>query len=174
MPKTREQKKEIVARLAEKMSRMKSAAFSSISGYTMEQANALRGKAAEKNVDIFIAKKTLLGHAAKQAGFTVNTEDFDGSILTAVAYNDEVSAAKTLKEFTKVNENFKLVGGILEGKVISAEMVNQLAMLPTKEELLGRMVGSLNAPISGFVHVLSGNLRGLVTALTAIKDQKTT
>ncbi|MFA6131372.1 MAG: 50S ribosomal protein L10 [Patescibacteria group bacterium] len=173
MAKTREQKKEIVARLAEKMSRMKAAAFSSISGYTMEQANALREKAAEKNVDIFIAKKTLLSHAAKEAGFEVDPQSFEGSILTAVAYDDEVSAAKMLKEFMKVNENFKLVGGILEGKAISKEMVNQLAMLPSKKELLAKMVGSLNAPISGFVNVLAGNLRGLVSVLGAIKDKKT-
>lgn len=173
MPKTRAQKADIVAKLSDRFRRMKAAAFSSVSGYTMEQADALRAKAADKNVEVFVAKKTLLSLAAKEAGVEGIVPDaLEGSVLTAVAYGDEVSAAKLLKDLGKENEAMKLLAGILEGQMVDATQVKKLADLPSKEELLSKMVGSLNAPISGFVNVLAGNLRGLVTVLGAISDKK--
>lgn len=173
MPKTRAQKADIVSDLADKFRKMKSAAFSSVSGYTMGQANSLRAKAAEQNVEVFVAKKTLLERAIRDAGVQVDRSALSGSILTAVSYGDEVSAAKLLKALSKENDQVQLVGGLLEGKVLTSAEVVQLAALPGKQELLGQLVGTLNAPISGFVNVLAGNLRGLATVLTAIKDQKT-
>ncbi len=173
MAKSRQQKEQIVADATDRFKRMKSAAFTSISGYTMEQANELQNRAAEVGVDVFIAKKSLLSIAAKEAGVEgLNPRDFSGSILTAVSFDDEVSAAKLLKDFQKENEDFVLVGGVLEGKVVDSEGVEKLASLPSKEQLLGQLVGTLNAPVSGFVNVLAGNLRGLVTVLSAIRDQK--
>ncbi len=172
MAKTRQEKEAIVAQLADMFRDMKAAAFSSISGYTMAQSDELRSSAAEKNVKVMIAKKTLLANAAKEAGLDIDPASYEGSILTAVSFGDEVAAAKLLKDFQKTNEEFKLVAGVLEGKGLTAEEVTQLASLPSKDELLAKMVGSLNAPVSGFVNVLAGNLRGLVTVLGAIKDQK--
>lgn len=172
MPKTREQKQQIVSDIADKFRGMKSAAFSSISGYNMAQADNMRKKASESGVEVFVAKKTLLGIAAEEAGLEgIDPRQFSGSILTAVA-QDEVSAAKLLNELSKENEDIKFVAGVLEGKGIDAQEVAQLALLPGKEELLAKLVGSLNSPVSGFVNVLAGNVRGLVTVLSAIKDQK--
>ncbi|RMD51089.1 50S ribosomal protein L10 [Candidatus Parcubacteria bacterium] len=172
MPKTRQEKEQIVAEVAEKFKTMKAAAFTSISGFTMGQADALRQKAREAGVEVFVAKKTLLALAAKEAGLDINPREFTGSILTAVSFNDEVSAAKILKELTKENDAVVFEAGVLDGKGLTAEEVKQLADLPSKQELLAKLVGSLNAPVSGFVNVLSGNLRGLVTVLNAIKEQK--
>lgn len=172
MAKTRQEKEEIVTRLSDMFREMTAAAFSSISGYTMAQSDELRATAAKKNVKVIIAKKTLLAAAAKEAGLDIDPSSYEGSILTAISFGDEVSAAKLLKDFQKKNEAFKLVAGTLEGKGLSAQEVTQLASLPSKEELLAKLVGSLNAPVSGFVNVLAGNLRGLVTVLGAMKDQK--
>lgn len=173
MPKTRAQKAEIVSKVADRFKSMKAAAFSSVSGYTMAQADALRNKAREANVEVFVAKKTLLKLAAKEAGLPeLNTEMLEGSVLTAVAYSDEVSAAKLLKELSKENEAIQLLGGVLEGNIVDAEGVNRLAALPSKQQLLGQLVGTLNAPVSGFVNVLAGNIRGLVTVMNAIKEKK--
>lgn len=172
MPKTRDQKREIVDKIANRLKSMKGAAFSSVSGFTMNQADALRAKAAQKNVEVFIAKKTLLTLAAKEAGVDVDATKLEGSVLTAVSYGDEVSAAKILKDLTRENDSMKLLAGILEGKLIGASEVKRLADLPSKEQLLGQLVGTLNAPVSGFVNVLAGNLRGLVTVLGAIKEKK--
>ena len=173
MAKTRQQKEEIVKQIAEDFKNMKSAAFSSISGFGMADADDLRVKAQESNSKVFIAKKTLLQLAAKEAGLDdLDPSKFEGSILTAIAFDDEVSAAKLLKELSKTNEEVKMIAGILEGKAIDADAVTQLASLPSKEELLAKLVGSINAPVSGFVNVLAGNLRGLVTVLGAISEKK--
>lgn len=173
MPKSRSEKREIVAGIAQKFSTMKGAAFVSISGYSMAQADALRKKARENNVDVFISKKTLLSLGAKEAGVAeVVPTALQGSILTAVSYSDEVSAAKVLKGFLKENQIGALVAGVLEGKMIGEAEVKRLADLPSKEQLLSHLVATINAPVSGFVNVFAGNLRGLVTALGAVKDQK--
>ncbi|MBP9828083.1 50S ribosomal protein L10 [Patescibacteria group bacterium] len=173
MAKTRAQKAEIVTKLADRLKRMKGAAFSQVANYTMEDADKLRSKAAEANVEVFVAKKTLLVLAAKEAGIEgVTSQGFEGSILTAVGYGDEVAAARLLKDLSKEKESIKLIAGVLEGKLIGTAEVTHLAALPTKQQLLGQLVGTLNAPISGFVNVLAGNLRGLVTVLKAIEEKK--
>lgn len=172
MPKTRSEKADIVAKIADRFRSMKAAAFSQTSGFTMEDADKLRAQAAEKNVDVFIAKKTLLLLAAKEAGIEIDASKIEGSILTAVGYGDEVSAAKLLKDLSKQKDTMKLVAGVLDGRMMSKEEVTQLASLPSKQELLAKLVGSLNAPVSGFVNVLAGNIRGLVTVLGAIKEKK--
>ncbi|MFH1252788.1 MAG: 50S ribosomal protein L10 [Candidatus Uhrbacteria bacterium] len=173
MAKTRVQKQEMVSDLTDKFRRMKAAAFASISGFTMKDADNLRVKARQAGVEVMVAKKTMLKIAAKEAGQNiVDPSAFDGSILSAFAFDDEVSAAKILAGLVKDRNTVKILGGILEGNIVGAEEIKQLAALPSKTELLAKMVGSLNAPISGFVNVLAGNLRGLVTVLKAVQDKK--
>lgn len=173
MAKSRTQKQEAVADLVNKFRRMKAAAFASISGFTMKDADNLRAKSRRAGVEVVVSKKTLLKIAAKEAGQeSVDPSAFEGSILSAFAFNDEVSAAKVLVDLVKERETVKILGGVLEGKAVDASEVKKLAALPSKTELLSRMVGSLNAPISGFVNVLVGNLRGLITVLKAVQDKK--
>ena len=173
MPKSRSEKREIVAGIAKKFSTMKGAAFVAVSGFTMAQADELRSKARENNVDIFIAKKTLLELGAKEAGIDgLVSEALQGSILTAVSYSDEVSAAKVLKTFLTGKEIGTLLAGVLEGKMIGQADVKRLADLPGKEQLLGQLVRTINAPTTAFVNVLAGNLRGLVTVLGAVSAKK--
>ena len=181
MAKTRAQKADIVAKIADRLKRMKAAAFMQVSGYTMEDADKLRTEAAKQNVEVFVTKRTLLALAAKEAGIEgLDAKSLDGSILTAVGYADEVSAAKILKDLVTAKKlankdkqiDLKLVAGVLEGKLVNADEVTRLAALPSKQQLLGQLVGTLNAPVSGFVNVLAGNLRGLVTVLGAIKEKK--
>ncbi|MEK7105714.1 MAG: 50S ribosomal protein L10 [Patescibacteria group bacterium] len=174
MAKTRQQKEETVAELTDLFKRMKSAVFTQVNGYTMEDANNLRSLSKAADMKVFVAKKTLLNLAAKEANVEgLAPRDLEGSILTMVGMSDEVAPAKTMAKFLKDREKMSLVGGVLEGKFIDATMVKSLAKLPSKQELLGKLVGTLNAPVSGFVNVLAGNLRGLVTVLNAVKDKKT-
>jgi large subunit ribosomal protein L10 len=172
MPKTRAQKEEIVSELAEKLSRMKSTVFTSVSGYTMDDANALRTKGREQGVELLIAKKTLLVRALEKNGFTVGKDELNGSVLTTIGYDDEVAAAKLIAEFAKEREGIEIVGGLLEGQFVNSDAIKQLSSLPSREELLAKVVGSINAPISGFVNVLAGNLRNFVYVLNAIKEDK--
>lgn len=172
MPKSKQQKQEIVDVLAEKLGRMKSVVFTSVSGYTMSDADAIRQKGQVEGVDFLVTKKTLLQRALEKNNLTLSNELTDGSILTAISYQDEVAPAKIIKEFSKGREGFKMVAGILEGKLVDGASVKLLADLPSKKELLAKLVGSLNAPASGFVNVLAGNLRGLVCVLSAIQESK--
>ncbi len=175
MPKTRAQKQEIISELADSFKRMKSAVFTSVGGYTMEDADNLRAKGREAGVKSFVAKRTLLERSLKEAGLTVDTSALQGSILTSLSFEDEVSGAKMIAAFLKTRKDtpMKMVGGILEGKLMDAKSVNTLSALPGKQELLTQLVWTLNAPVSGFVNVLAGNIRGLVTVLGAIKEKKT-
>ena len=172
MPKTRAQKGEIVDELAQKIGKMKSVVFTRISGYTMDDANSLRQKGRDVGVEVMIAKKTLLNRALQSNGFTIAQDDLEGSILTTIGFDDEVAAAKLIAEFAKDRETIQIVGGILEGIFVGSDAIKQLATLPSREQLLAMLVRSLNAPISGFVNVLAGNLRSLVYVLNAIKEAK--
>lgn len=172
MAKTRAQKAVDIAKITDRFKSMKSAAFAQVSGLTMLQADELRKQAKESGVEVFIAKKTILTLAAQAAGIeNLDPKDLKGSILTATA-QDEVSAAKIVKDFAKAKQSLTILAGVLEGQGISADEVNKLASLPTKEQLYAHLAATLNAPISGFVQVLAGNLRGLVTVLDKVREQK--
>ena len=110
--------------------------------------------------------------ALKDAGLEVDAKKMEGQISIAVSQADEIAAAKIVFQAAKANENLKIVGGLLNQKEMTAKEVDALATLPSKEELLAKLVGSINAPVSGFVNVLAGNLRGLVQALKAIAENK--
>ncbi len=172
MPKTRAQKEEIVSELVGKLGRMKSAVFTSVSGYTMDDANALRQKGRETGVEPLVAKKTLLTRALSQSGFDIDEGQLPGSILTTIGFEDEIAASKLMAGFLKDREGSAIVGGILEGRFVEADVVKRLATLPGRHELLTKLVGSFTAPVSGLVNVLAGNLRNLVYVLNAIKEAK--
>ena len=171
MPKSRQQKQALTDELADKLRRMKSVVFTSISGYTMKDADALRTKGRSEGVEFLVTKKTLLARALEAAGVTASVDHLEGSVLTSIGYQDEVAPAKLLAAFGKDREGIKILSGILEGKQLDAASVKTSAKLPGKQELFAKLVGSLNAPASGFVNVLAGNLRGLVNVLNAIKDK---
>jgi large subunit ribosomal protein L10 len=171
MPKTRAQKVQIVDELAEKLSRTKSVVFTSVAGYTMEDADKLRAKGRDLGVEISMTKKNLLRLALKKAGFAANEDQLSGSLLTALGLTDEVAPAKLMAGLAKDRDAIKIMGGFLGAAAMDRTQVLALSALPSKEELLAKLVGSLNAPRSGFVQVLAGNLRGLVTALKAIGEK---
>ncbi|OGL61977.1 50S ribosomal protein L10 [Candidatus Uhrbacteria bacterium RIFCSPHIGHO2_02_FULL_47_44] len=172
MPKTRKQKAEIKDELADKFGRMKSVVFTSVSGFTMKDADALRTKGKAEGVDFLVTKKTLLVRALEDKGITLSKDLVSGSLLTAISYTDEVAPAKIIADFSKGREGFKMVGGILEGSFVDSQAVIMLSTLPSKQELLAKLVGTLNAPVSGFVNTLAANVRGLVVTLNAISEKK--
>lgn len=170
MAKTKQKKEEILKDLKEKLADSKSVVFANFTGLSVKDTEDLRAKCREEEVEYLVAKKTLLKKALEEAGFEV--PKLEGEVSAAFSVKDEVIAAKVLDTFAKSHEQVQFLAGILENKMIDAEKVKGLAKLPSKDELLARMVGSIKAPISGFVNVLSGNLRGFVNVLNAIKDNK--
>lgn len=169
---TREQKKNIVKDLADKFKKAKAVVFSDFKGLAVKDMTSLRRELRQEGISFDVVKKTLINVALKDAGIEADVKKLEGQIAVAVSGKDEVAAAKIIAKASKVNENLKIAGGFLGTKELSVEEIKALAKLPSKEELLGKLVGTLNAPVSGFVNVLAGNLRGLVTALKAISEKK--
>jgi len=173
MPKSKQQKQEAVAALVKNLKEAKGVVFANFQGLTVAQTEDLRGQCFKDSVDMLVVKKTLVKRAFDEAGLTVTDPDnFEGGVATFTSSSDEITPAKIVATFAKKHELVSVFGGILEGKFIDTLMVKKLAALPSKQELLGKMVGSLNAPISGFVQVMAGNLRGLVQVLNAYKESK--
>lgn len=169
---TKDQKKNIVKDLSEKIKTSKAVVFSDFKGLKVKDMTELRKELQKEGTDMKVIKKTLIDLALKDAGIEMDTKKFEGQIAVAVSEKDEVSAAKIIAKFAKANENIKIVGGILGVKELAKEEVVALSKLPSKEELLAKLVGTLNAPVSGFVNVLAGNLRGLVQVLRAVGESK--
>jgi large subunit ribosomal protein L10 len=174
MPKTKLQKQEILRDLAEKVKKAKSVVFAKFDALGVKENEDLRNQLREENGEYLVAKKTLLDLAFKDSQIeNLKIRDFEGKVAAIFGYEDEVAPARIIGKFKKgVPNKIDFVGGILENKFITAETVTTLAELPGKQELYAKMVGSMQAPISGFVNVLAGNLRGLVSVLSAIKDKK--
>jgi len=173
MAKNRKQKEDTVARLAADFENSKSIVFANFEGLSVQDAEELRGKCRDAGVGVTVAKKTLLEHAAKKAGLEdVNPRALEGGVATFFGFEDEVAPSKVVNTFAETHEPVKILGGILEGSFVAVDKVRELAALPSKQELLAKVVGSINAPVSGFVSVLAGNLRGLVRVLDAVRASK--
>ena len=169
---TRPQKEQVVKDLSAKIKDGKVLIFSDYAGTTVAKMKDLRNELRKTDSSYKITKKKLINLALKDAGIEASVLDLEGQIGIAIGKGDEVTAAKVLAKFAKENKNFKILQGVLENKVISGKEVMALASLPSREELLAKLVGSINAPVSGFVNVLAGNIRGLVTVLKGIADTK--
>src|SRR5699024_4383080 len=129
-------------------------------------------KARALNVDYKIYKNSMMRFAAKETGYEGLLEHLVGPSAIAFSYDDPVNAAKVISEFAKEHQNMEVKAGFVDGQVLSAAGVKELAELPSREVLVAKALSGLNAPISGFVNVLNGNLRGLAIALNQIKEQK--
>ena len=171
MPKSKQQKQTTVETLESGLKGAKGVVFANFQGLTVAQTEELRKNARKEGVSVLAAKKTLVKRALEAVGITgADTASFQGGVATFIG-NDEVAPAKVVATFAKKNEVVTIFGGILEGKFIDSAMVKSLSALPGKQELLQKMVGSLNAPIFGFVNVNAGILRGLLNVLNARKEK---
>lgn len=170
MAKTRTEKEQIVQELTGQMQDAKAVVFADIQKLKIKDTDELRRLCREQGITMLVTKKTLLNKALQSRG--IAADGFVGGVCAFFGTGDEVAPAQVVAKFAKKHDIMTLFGGILEGAFIDAAKVSALSKLPGKQELLARLVGTLNAPVSGFVNVLAGNIRGLVTVLTAVKDSK--
>ncbi len=174
MAKTRAQKQTEVQEFVDGFRAAKSVIFADMAALKVNDASALRRTAKKEDVAVSTAKKTLLRRALKDAGIAaIDVEQLKGSVSMLFGMADAVAPAKVLEQFRKDHDNVKVLGGYFESQWMSIDQVKALAKLPSKQELIGQVVGTIAAPLSGFVNVLQGNIRNLVYALGAIKDSKT-
>ncbi|MCX7921180.1 MAG: 50S ribosomal protein L10 [Clostridia bacterium] len=167
-----EQKKEVVRELTEKVKAAKAIVLADYRGLTVEQDTELRNALRKAGVEYRVVKNTLTRFAMKENGLVDIDGYLSGPTSIAMSDVDPVAPAKVMAEFAKKYEKLELKAGTVEGKVIGADGVKALADLPSREVLIAKVLGGFNAPISGFVNVLNGNIRGLVVALNAIAEKK--
>lgn len=175
MPKTKQQKQSTVQALVTGLKGAKGVVFANFQGLTVAQTEELRNECRKENISVLAAKKTLVKRALEEIGLgSVDAKKFNGGIAAFMGVSDEVAPAKIVSKFAKKAEVVTVFGGIMEGKFIDAGMVKSLSLIPSKLELYAKLVGSLNAPISGFANVSAGCIRALYNVLNAYKDKKAT
>jgi large subunit ribosomal protein L10 len=169
---TKEQKEQLAKDFIESIISSKTTVVVDYKGMTVGEISELRNLLREAGIRMQVLKKSIAQVAFDNQKIELDVRKMEGQLAFVYGGDDEVSAPKIVYKFAKDNEKLKMLAGVLESKVMTqAEMVS-LAKLPSKDELLAKVVGSLKAPVSGFVNVLGGNLRGLVYALRAIKGKK--
>ena len=156
-----EQKKQVVQELTEKVKSAQSIVLADYRGLTVEQDTALRNALRAAGVEYRVVKNTLTSFAMKENGLEGLDPFLNGPTAMALSSTDVVAPAKVLAEFAKKFEKLELKAGVVEGKVVDVSVIQTLAELPSREVLIARVLGSLNAPITG-----------LAVALNAIAEQK--
>lgn len=173
MPLTREQKLNILNDLTDKFSRAKAAILVDFNKLSVSKTMELRRNLKSVDAEYKVAKKTLVNRVLKSGKFEdAGLDSFKTQVGIVFSYADPVSAANSVWKFSKVNEIFKILGGFLGLNWQGKEKILALAKLPSREILLGQVVGTIAAPLSGLVTVLSGNIRNLVSVLNNIQNKR--
>lgn len=167
-----EAKQETVKELADKMSRASIAVATDFNGLSVNQTTALRAQLRQVGVEYKVVKNRLAKIAADESGVTAYREILEGATGIVFGYSDVVAAAKALDEYVKQSRvDLKVRKGVMNGAVISPAQVTALAALPPREELIARLLGQMNAPITGLVTVLNGTIRALAIVLQRRAEQ---
>ncbi len=175
MPKTKEQKQEIIKDLQDKVAKQKASVFIDLGPTDAKRVFQFRDELKQAGCLLQVVKKTLLEKVleqAKELEILEKVKEMKGQMAVVFGFMDEVSPAKISFEASKKNDQIKLLAGVLGKEFLAQERVMELAKLPTKPELLGKLLGTMQAPVSNFVYVLNGNIKGLVCALDAIAKKK--
>ena len=149
-----ESKKVIVAGIAEKINRAQSMILIDYRGITVADDTALRAKYRKENVEYTVLKNTMIAKAAKELGIEGLDQYLEGPTAVAFGYDDPVAPARIAAEYIKSAKKTSFKCGLVDRKVLDADSVTALSELPSKETLIARIMGSLNAPISKFVYCI--------------------
>lgn len=162
----------LVDDIVEKLETAKSVVFIDYKGLTVEQVNGLRTEFRNAEVEYKVIKNKLLERAADKLGIEDIKPVFNGPTAVAFSYSDEVAAAKVISKFAKDNDVTEIKAGLLGTKVLDKNGVVELSKLPTKEVLLAMLMGTMNAPLQGFVGASSSIIRNFMYGLNAVAEQK--
>lgn len=166
-------KQEQVELMHEKLKRAKAVFLADFRGMNVDKATTLRNELRAAAVEYKVFKNSLLELASKETDFECLQPHLAGPTAVAISYDDPVSAAKVLSKFAKVPQGaFVLKAGVLSGKLIDVAQIQALADLPSREVLIAKMLGSMQAPATNFVGVLAAIPGSFVRVLDAIRAQK--
>lgn len=164
------EKREFVSNLEQIYNVSSSIIVAHYQGLTVSQMTALRKKLRENGAEFKVVKNTLSKIAANNSGIQSICNLFSGP--TAIAYSsDPVAAAKVVVDFSKINENLKVVGGFVDGQILSASLVNDLAKLPSMDELRSKLIAILQAPSTKVARVLQTPASNIARVLQAYADK---
>lgn len=168
----RSQKEQVVADLHAKLERATAAILTDFKGMTVAEMTDLRNALAVEQVEYQVVKNTLMRLASE--GTPVSSLDplLKGTCAVVIGYGDPAVPAKVIKKFAKTNEKLQVKAGVLGPRMLNPTQVDALAELPPREELLAKLLGTLNAVPTSLVTVLSGVPRAFVGVLAAIQRQR--
>ena len=149
-----EQKKALVEALADKMGRAVSGVLVKYEGIKVDEDTKMRAALRAANVKYAVIKNTLISKACDETGFEALKPQLEGMNALAISFDDPIAPAKILKEYAEKIETFEIRGGLLEGAVVDAATVNELADIPSKEILVAKLLGSIQSPLYKFAYAL--------------------
>jgi len=144
-----------VNEIKEKMQKAKSLVLVNYQGINVEQDTELRSTLRKNNVEYKVYKNTMVTRAAQELGIEGMEQYLEGPVSMAFGYDDETTAAKLIADFAKASKKLEIKGGYVDGKVYDAELMNQLATIPSKEVLIAKFLGSIKSPLSNLVYMLN-------------------
>ena len=171
---TKQEKDTIVSEVDQLLSSAKLTVVAKYEGTTVKAIQKLRSDAKQDGTVVKVIKNRLVIKAvsANSVMSKADTSSLVGQLLYAFNDQDEVAPAQALAQFAKTNPTIEFVGGFTpDGQFISSDDVKELASLPSKDQLRAMLVGTLAAPLSGFVNVISGNVRGVLNVLNSRAEQ---
>jgi large subunit ribosomal protein L10 len=172
MPKSKQQKTAMVTELAEKLKASQGVFVIAPKSVNPNEAAELKMQLDAIGGEYHVVKNSLFKLAAEQVGLEFSADFANGQNAIVLVGDRSPEAAKIMDEFIKDTEKAEFKGGYLESKQISAADVKSLAALPSREQLLAQVLATMNAPVSGFVRVLAGNIQGVVNVIDAYKRSK--
>jgi large subunit ribosomal protein L10 len=162
----------VVAELHGKLQRASAAIVTDFKGMTVAEVTELRDALAAEKVDYRVVKNTLMRLASQDTGAAVLEPALKGTCAVAIGYGDPSVPAKIIKKFAKTNDKLKIKAGALGLRLLNEDQIAALAELPPREELLAKLLGTLNAVPTSLVTVLSGVSRAFVGVLASIQREK--
>jgi large subunit ribosomal protein L10 len=166
-----EQKQAVVSEVAAQLAKAQAVIVAENRGLPVEVVTGLRAKARKSGLYLRVLKNTLARRAVKGTPFEKLAEQMSGPLMYGIA-QDPVAGAKVLAEFAKDNELFVLKGGAMPNAVMSVKDVKALATMPSREELLAKLVGTLQAPIAKLVRTMNEVPGKFVRTLAAVQAAK--
>ncbi|MFT5086890.1 MAG: large subunit ribosomal protein L10 [Candidatus Latescibacterota bacterium] len=163
-----------VDELTAAMAGAKAIYLADFTGIDVAKVTGLRNQLREAGIGYQVVKNRLAKRAAEAAGIEGFSEHFVGPTAIAYSNDDPIAPAKILQDFAEKDDTFSIKTGIMDGKILTADEVVVLAKLPSRDELLGKVVGSIQSPLYGFAVVLNGLLRNLVGVVSAIEEKQRT
>lgn len=167
-----EDKKAIVAEVSQAASGALSAVIANYRGLTVSQMTSLRKQAREQGVYLKVVRNTLARIAVKGTEFECLHDALVGPTILALSIEDPGAAARLMKDYAKTNDKLEVKALAVGGVAYGASEIDRLASLPTREQALGILAGTLQAPISKFARTLNEMPSQIARVLAAVKDQK--